>query len=182
MRGTVGWCLLRLGQYFGSQLRRQLLGRLSRMERGQAHQTLFSVAPLPERDGGRRGVQFLFDVAVTSAFVQQQYDPHSDGDASRKIAAPQMRLQFAPLSGSQANARTQRHNHMTLPDLVKSTYRHSTVFHENSSCSVFRTERNLARVDLWTYSTRDQEGRIGLFGKQNKEPKHSSANAYRISS
>ena len=37
-----------------------------------------------------------------------------------------MRLQFAPLSGSQSYSRSQRHNHMTLLDLVKSTYRQST--------------------------------------------------------
>src|SRR5438309_10330 len=96
------------------------------MERGQAHQALFVVTLLPQRDGGHRGVQFLLDVAVAGALVQQQYDPHSHSDASRKIVPPQMRLQFAPLSGSQGNARTQRHNHMTLVGLVKSTYRQPT--------------------------------------------------------
>src|SRR5579864_5241490 len=126
MRGAVGRRLLCLGQYFGPQTWRQLLGWLSRMEGGQAQQALYPVAPLPQRDGWRRGVQFLLDVAVAAAFVQHQYDPHSNCDASRKIAPPQMRLQFAPLSGSQGNARTQCHNHMTLPGLVKSTYRQPT--------------------------------------------------------
>jgi hypothetical protein len=126
MRGTVRRLLLCLSEYFGPQLWRQFLGRLSGMKRGQAHQSFFAVAPLPQRDGRCRGIQFFLDLVVAGTFVQHQDDSHSQGDAGRKITPSQMRLQFAPLSGRQNNAGSQRHNHMTLPDLVKGTYRQPT--------------------------------------------------------
>src|SRR5579859_3261929 len=126
MRRTIGRWLLRFGQDLGSQLRRQFLRWLSGVKRRQAHQSFLTKAPLPQRDCRCSCIQLLFDVVIAGSFVEHQDDPHSHRHADRKIAPSQMPLQFASLSASQAKLRSQRHNHMTLSDLVKSTYRQPT--------------------------------------------------------
>ena len=46
------------------------------MDRGQAQHAVLFIAMFPTRDSRRGGSQLLFDVAIASAFVQQQHDSH----------------------------------------------------------------------------------------------------------
>jgi hypothetical protein len=66
------------------------------MNADQSNHAGFAIA-LPQGDGRRGRVQFLFDFTVTGTLIQHQNDPHPQRNAGRKIAGFQMGLQFTPL-------------------------------------------------------------------------------------
>ena len=82
------------------------------MNRRQAEHAILFVALLPAGDGRGEGSQLLTNLAVGTAFIQKKNDPHSLGDAGRKVPFPQVGLDLASFAGGQVQYSHLRHKYM----------------------------------------------------------------------